>query len=111
MLKYSESNLDRKRDLIKAHEANVRAKKAATKRKLDAMASASGISGCQLLPPVPQSDFNIEGKLSKAEAGQDRKGVRYFKFSFKSNYSVCNEPLVLVLCSFCCSEYFSILVF
>lgn len=35
MLKYTETNLDKKKSLVKAHEANVKAKKLATKRKVD----------------------------------------------------------------------------
>ena len=35
MLKYTELNLEKKRDLVKAHEANVRAKKNAIKWKAD----------------------------------------------------------------------------
>ncbi len=35
MLKHNESNLERKRELVLAHEANVRAKRMASKRKLE----------------------------------------------------------------------------
>ena len=41
MLKYTELNLDKKRDLVKAHEANVRAKKNAIKWKVDNPAAAT----------------------------------------------------------------------
>ena len=48
MLKYSETNLDRKKELTKAYEANVAAKKAAAKRKLESAATAAAAAASSL---------------------------------------------------------------
>ena len=59
MLKYTELNLEKKRDLVKAHEANVRAKKTAIKWKADGPANTSVNEGstsakqAKIEEPVP----------------------------------------------------------
>ena len=61
MLKYTELNLEKKRDLVKAHEANVRAKKTAIKWKADGPANASVNEGqtsakqAKIEEPVPST--------------------------------------------------------
>ena len=58
MLKYTELNLEKKKDLVKAHQANSRAKKqnAALKRKVDSP-----------IPPVPITSGDKEAKVAKVE--------------------------------------------
>eukprot|EP00095_Tigriopus_kingsejongensis_P005322 snap_masked-scaffold123_size333416-processed-gene-2.3 protein:Tk05322 transcript:snap_masked-scaffold123_size333416-processed-gene-2.3-mRNA-1 annotation:"mortality factor 4-like protein 1" len=53
MLKYSDSNLERKRDLVKAHDAATKAKKMATKRKAEGLADEAED------PPTPE-DVKVE---------------------------------------------------
>ena len=61
MLKYTELNLEKKRDLVKAHEANIRAKKTAIKWKADGPANASVNEGptslkqAKIEEPVPST--------------------------------------------------------
>ena len=45
ILKYTESNLERKKELIKAHEASVKAKKAASHSSVAAASSAATAAG------------------------------------------------------------------
>ena len=56
MLKFTELNLDKKRDLVKAHEANVRAKKNAIKWKVDNPAAAATTSSTSPTSDGPSKD-------------------------------------------------------
>lgn len=71
MLKYTGLNLEKKKDLVKAHEANLRAKKAAAKRKLESPTPTGGPATTPSIPgsPTPSntSDGGKEAKIAKIE--------------------------------------------
>ena len=68
MLKYTELNLEKKRDLVKAHEANVRAKKTAIKWKADGPANTSTNDG-----PTSAKQAKIEEPASSTSQQPPRK--------------------------------------
>ena len=81
MLKYTELNLEKKRDLVKAHEANVRAKKTAIKWKADGPANTTVNEGptsakqAKVEEPVPstsqQPPRKAKGKKKKEIVDQN----------------------------------------
>lgn len=77
MLKYSDSNLEKKRDLVKAHDATTKAKKMATKRKAEVLAAAAAEGEDSTVAPS-ESSVSSEpstAKEAKDNAGQDSSNV------------------------------------
>ena len=77
MLKYSETNLEKKRDLIKSHEANVRAKRLANKRKAEsAAAAAAAAAATATAATVPGSSSSTSSSsASTPPNGPSAKGT------------------------------------
>lgn len=65
ILKHNEKNLDKMRQLIKAHEANIRSKKMAGKRKADTSAAAP--SPTPPPPPPPAKQAKLESSFTAAK--------------------------------------------
>ena len=69
MLKFSESNLEKKTSLKKSHEANVRAKRLATKRKAESAAQAAAAASSGGPPPAGPSSSSSSMAPPPAAAG------------------------------------------
>lgn len=90
MLKYSDSNLEKKRDLVKAHDATTKAKKMATKRKAEVLAAAAAEGEDSTVAP---SESSVSSEPSTAKEAKDNAGQD--SVSTHGQFRFCGDSCLL----------------
>ena len=99
ILKYTESNLEKKRELIKAHEANQRAKKIAvlnSKKAIESSTSLPGnsnssISTSNVEPPLKVLKLELQNCAKNPLSGGDQDGIETAGASSKITRGAINQ--------------------